>query len=105
MEMSDRDMLSRYLGGDVDEESGSLRDALAAERWQTGALAGKAIFSVPVALSVMVFFALCMQCASTLVTIARESHWRWAVFTFAYMTVLAWGGAVLTFQVASHFKA
>ena len=53
------------------------------------------VFTVPVALSLMVFFALCCQCASTLAVIQRETDsWRWPVFTFAYMTVLAYvGGA------------
>ena len=35
----------------------------------------------------MVFFALCAQCASTLVIIKRETNsWGWPTFTFAYMT-------------------
>jgi ferrous iron transport protein B len=45
----------------------------------------------------MVFFALCAQCASTLVTIWKETGtWGWAAFTFAYMTTLAWLAAWLT---------
>ncbi len=58
------------------------------------------VFSVPVALSVMVFFALCCQCVSTLVVIRRETNsWRWPIFTFVYMTALAYVGAFLTFQI------
>ena len=57
------------------------------------------VFSVPVALSVMVFFALCCQCVSTLVVIKRETNsWRWPVFTFVYMTVLAYVAALATYQ-------
>jgi len=53
------------------------------------------------ALSLMVFFALCCQCASTLAVIKRETKsWRWPAFTFAYMTVLAYIGALVVFQVA-----
>jgi ferrous iron transport protein B len=55
---------------------------------------------VPIALSVMVFFALCAQCASTLAVIRRETRsWRWPLFSFTYMTVLAYLGALATFQV------
>jgi ferrous iron transport protein B len=55
-----------------------------------------------VALSLMVFFALCAQCASTLAVISRESgHWGWAAFVFVYMTALAWAGGALTYQLAS----
>jgi ferrous iron transport protein B len=62
------------------------------------------IFTVPVAMSVMVFFALCCQCASTLVVIKRETNsWLWPAFTFVYMTVLAYLGALVTFQVGRLF--
>jgi ferrous iron transport protein B len=59
------------------------------------------VFTVPVALSVLVFFALCCQCASTLAVIRRETNsWRWPAFTFAYMTVLAYVGALVVYQVS-----
>ena len=52
------------------------------------------------ALSLMVFFALCCQCASTLAVIRRETNsWRWPVFTFIYMTVLAYVAALVVYQV------
>jgi ferrous iron transport protein B len=57
---------------------------------------------VPLALSVMVFFALCCQCASTLAVIRRETNsWRWPLFTFVYMTVLAYIGALVVYQLGS----
>ncbi|MFN4258845.1 MAG: ferrous iron transport protein B [Gemmataceae bacterium] len=60
------------------------------------------VFTVSVALSLMVFFALCCQCASTLAIIKRETGgWGWPVFTFVYMTVLAYVGALLVYQVGS----
>ena len=89
------------VGRDVDEESGDLRSAMAADRWPQGKLAGQPVFTVPVALAIMVFFALCMQCGATIAVMARESNWGWAVFAFAYMTALAWVGAVLTYQLGT----
>jgi ferrous iron transport protein B len=60
------------------------------------------VFTLPVALSIMVFFALCAQCASTLVVIGREtSSWLWPVVTFTYMTLLAWLGAFATYQIGT----
>ena len=51
-------------------------------------------------LSVMVFFALCAQCVSTIVVIRRETNsWKWPLVSFAYMTALAWLGALVTYQV------
>jgi Fe2+ transport system protein B len=32
---------------------------------------------------------------------AKETNWAWAGFAFAYMTTLAWAGAVITYQIAS----
>jgi ferrous iron transport protein B len=56
-------------------------------------------YGVAVAVSVMVFFALCCQCASTLAVIRRETRsWSWPAFTFAYMTLLAYFGAMAAFQ-------
>jgi ferrous iron transport protein B len=61
---------------------------------------GRKVFTIPVALSLMVFFALCCQCASTLAVIRRETNsWRWPLFTFVYMTVLAYIGALIVYQV------
>ena len=60
------------------------------------------VFTVPVAFSVMVFFALCAQCAATLAVIKRETNsWRWPLFTFAYMTSLAYVAALVTYQVGT----
>ena len=62
------------------------------------------VFSIPVALSIMVFYALCAQCAATLAVIRRETgSWRWPLFTFAYMTTLAYIGAFVTYQVGMFF--
>jgi len=88
------------LGGDVDEQDPGLQAALKSARWPDG----RKVYSIPVALSIMVFFALCAQCASTLMIIRRETnHWGWAVFTFTYMTTLAYIGAWLTFVITGLF--
>jgi ferrous iron transport protein B len=66
--------------------------------WAVDAERGK--YGLPVALSVMVFFALCCQCVSTLVVIRRETRsWAWPAFTFVYMTALAYLGALVTYQI------
>jgi ferrous iron transport protein B len=60
------------------------------------------VFTIPTALSLMVFFALCCQCASTLAVIRRETKsWRWPAFTFVYMTTLAYVGALATYQLGT----
>jgi len=88
-----------YEVGEVDDDEGeeSLRGAIRSE-WSGDPVRGK--YPVAVALSVMVFFALCCQCASTLAVIRRETRsWAWPAFTFVYMTGLAYVGGVATFQI------
>jgi ferrous iron transport protein B len=86
------------LGGDVSERDAGLQTALREARWPDG----RPLFTIPVALSVMVFFALCAQCGATLMVMRRETNsWRWPVFAFVYMTALAYVGALLTYQVGA----
>jgi ferrous iron transport protein B len=81
-----------------------LGQALREARWDDDPNKSR-VFTVPVALSLMVFFALCCQCASTLAVIRRETRsWRWPLFTFAYMTVLAYLGALAVYQVGRLFS-
>tara|TARA_Y100000588_G_scaffold62392_2_gene61823 strand:+ start:8529 stop:10757 length:2229 start_codon:yes stop_codon:yes gene_type:complete len=91
------------LGGDVDEEAGSLRDALKNSEWQEGELKGMPIYTVPVVIGLMVFFALCSQCGATTSIIIKEAGLKWAVWSFVYMTTLAWLGAVLCYQIGTRF--
>jgi ferrous iron transport protein B len=92
-----------YDAGEVsDDDSDSLREKLQTATWDAGPRAGERVFTIPVALSLMVFFALCCQCASTLAVIRRETNsWRWPAFTFFYMTALAYVGAFLTYQLGT----
>lgn len=86
------------LGSGVDESNEGLADQLRAATWSDGTQ----VFSLATACSIMVFFALCAQCASTLMTIRRETNsWRWPVFSFVYMTTLAYIGAWITFRILS----
>jgi ferrous iron transport protein B len=86
------------LGSDQNEGSLELRAAMQAERWPDG----RPVYTPLVALSIMVFFALCCQCGATLATIKRETgSWGYATFTFTYMTSLAYLAALVVYQVGS----
>ena len=91
------------VGQDIDEGSGDLRSALARDLWTQGSRAGRPVFTAPVALALVVFFALCLQCGATVAVMAKEAGWGWAVFGFFYMTGLAWLGAVLTYQLGTRW--
>jgi ferrous iron transport protein B len=78
----------------------SLGRALQKAHWENDP--NRKVFTIPTALSLMVFFALCCQCASTLAVIRRETKsWLWPVFTFVYMTTLAYIGALIVYQVGT----
>jgi ferrous iron transport protein B len=85
------------LGEEQDEESESLREKLQSATWDG---TDEPVYNVPVALSLMVFFALCAQCAATLAVVKRETNsWYWPAFTFTYMTALAYVAAMATYQI------
>lgn len=84
------------LGGEVDEESGDLRTAMKEATWPDG----RPLLTIWTAIGLMVFFALCCQCNATLAAIKRETNsWKWPVFVFFYMTILAYIAAVVINQV------
>jgi len=92
-----------YNLGDVDpgeeEGAGMLIRQLRSATWDG---TDRKVFTLPVALSIMVFFALCAQCASTLVIIGKETaSWVWPLVSFTYMTALAWIGAFCVFQLGT----
>jgi ferrous iron transport protein B len=52
------------------------------------------------AVALLVFFAFALQCMSTVAVVRRESGgWKWPAFQFAFMGVLAYGGALLAAHV------
>ena len=92
---------------DLDSAEGSSRlQARLHEATWDGTDPPRKVFSLPVAFSIMVFFALCAQCAATLAVIRRETNsWRWPAFAFGYMTVLAYLGALATYQIGTWISA
>ncbi len=90
-----------YGLGEVDEESTALRERIRDVTWDHGPKQGEPVLDLAGALALMVFFALCAQCAATLMTIGKETgSWGWPVFTFVYMTTLAYVGAIVTAVLA-----
>ena len=89
-----------YAVGDSEEFEG-LRGALKAD---VDPRTGEPVFSLPVALSLLVFFVFALQCTSTIAVMARETGgWRWPIFALTYMLALAWSGAFVTYRVSSLF--
>ncbi len=84
------------VGSDVDEEDEGLRDRVRNAAWPDG----RKVFTTGIALGLMVFYALCLQCAATVVIIYRETNsWRWPAFAWVYMTSLGYLGALACAQL------
>lgn len=90
------------LGEEAGADSEQLREAMREAAWTEGPRAGTPIFTLPTILALMVFFALCSQCGSTVATLAQETGgWRWAAISFVTMTALAWLAAVAVYQIGT----
>lgn len=86
-----------YAVGSTADDS-SLINQLNSAQWPDG----KPIFTLPMVLGLLVFYAWCLQCAATLATIRRETNsWRWPVFAWCYMTTLGYGGALAIYQLGT----
>jgi ferrous iron transport protein B len=84
------------VGDEADEQT--LAGQLTAARHPDGS----PVFTLPMVLGLLLFYAWCLQCAATLAVIRRETNsWRWPVFAWSYMTALGYGGALLIYQLGS----
>ena len=65
---------------------------------------GRKAWTPLVALSMMVFFVLALQCMSTVAIVRRETNsWRWPIFMVVYMTGLAYLASFITYQCGRLF--
>ncbi len=88
------------IAGGEGGEDASLRGALLDSRRADGT----PVFTIATCLSLLVFYVLAMQCLPTQAVTAKETgSWWWATLQFAYMSVLAYGFAFVTYQVAIAF--
>jgi ferrous iron transport protein B len=84
------------VGSETDDQN--LSEKLRSATWPDG----KPIFTLPMVLGLLVFYAWCLQCAATLATIRRETNsWRWPLFAWVYMTSIGYTGALVIFQIGS----
>jgi ferrous iron transport protein B len=86
-----------YAVGDEASES-SLAGKLRSASWPDGS----PVFTLPMVLGLLIFYAWCLQCAATIAVIRRETNsWRWPLFAWTYMTVIGYSGAFLVYQLGT----
>ena len=90
-----------FAVGEADENSIALRDHLASATWPDGAQ----VLTPVSGIALMVFYVLACQCVSTLAVVKKETgSWKWPLMMFAYMTVLAYLGALAVNQIGPLFS-
>ncbi|MDP2322663.1 MAG: ferrous iron transport protein B [Gammaproteobacteria bacterium] len=86
------------VGDQADNVEGALRERLQTATRPDGTL----VYTLPMAVGLLIFYAFCLQCAATIAMIRRETNtWRWPVFAWVYMTSLGYLGALLSNQLGS----
>lgn len=84
-----------YAVGDEADEA-----TLAARLKSATRADGSKVFTVPMVIGLLIFYAFCLQCAATIAVIRRETNsWRWPIFAWVYMTTLGYLGALLAYQL------
>ena len=84
------------VGGQAGEAS--LAERLQSVTWPDG----RPVYSLPMVLGLLVFYAWCLQCAATLAVIGRETNsWRWPIIAWTYMTALGYLGALSIYQLGT----
>jgi ferrous iron transport protein B len=90
-------MATLYSVGDDDDES----SLLLREKMQAATNPdGTKVYTLATGISLMIFYALAMQCMSTLAIVKRETRsWKWPIIQLVYMTALAYLASLLAYQL------
>ena len=88
-------MATIYSVGDEDDTE-TLKDQL---RKEVHISTGKPVWTLPVGLSLMLFYAFAMQCMSTLAIVYRETKSiKWPIAQLVFMTALAYLSSLVVYQ-------
>jgi ferrous iron transport protein B len=91
-------MATIYSVGDA-EDTITLRERMAAE---VRADTGEKVYTAATSLSLLIFYVFAMQCMSTLAITKRETNtWKWPIVQFVFMSVLAYVGSWLVYNLMS----
>lgn len=89
-------MSTVYNVGDDESTRTQLEETLRAQKRPDGT----PVYTTLTAITLMVFYVFALQCVSTVAVVRRETNsWRWPLFQWLYMGVLAWVFAFATLHV------
>ena len=85
-----------YSVGDADNED-TIKNKMASEIHPES---GRKVFDFPTGISLLLFYAFAMQCASTLAITKKETNtWKWPVIQLFFMSLLAYVVALIAYQI------
>jgi ferrous iron transport protein B len=89
-------MATIYSMGDAEDEL-RIRDKMAQD---VNPETGRPTYDLATAISLLLFFALAMQCMSTLAVVKKETKsWKWPIFQFFFMTGAAYIVSLIAYQL------
>jgi ferrous iron transport protein B len=96
-------MSTVYNVGKYERSESSMR-SLATTLRQQKRPDGSPVYTALMGVTLMVFYVFALQCVSTVAIVRRETNsWKWPVFQWVYMGVLAWGLAFITWHAGHLF--
>ncbi|MEO8253387.1 MAG: ferrous iron transport protein B [Flavobacterium sp.] len=85
-----------YSVGNTDNED-TIKNKMAAE---INPITGKKIFNFASGISLLLFYAFAMQCASTLAVTKKETNsWKWPAMQLVFMSIFAYLVALIAYQI------
>jgi ferrous iron transport protein B len=86
-----------YNVGSDSEDEATIKSRMETEVWPEN---GKKVFTLASGMSLMVFYAFAMQCASTVAITRRETKsWKWTIFQVVFMTGFAYITSLIVYQL------
>ena len=90
-------MATIYSIGDSADDNATIKEKMQEE---VNPYTGKAVYTLALSFSLLVFYAFAMQCMSTLAIVYRETKsWKWPVLQFVYMTGLAYVSSLVVYTL------
>ena len=76
----------------------TIKEKVSYQRKQNGQL----LFNLPTGVSLMVFYAIALQCMSTIAIVKKETNsWKWPAIQFMFMTIIAYISAYIVYRSLS----
>lgn len=86
----------------ADDVEGTLTARIRAARHADGT----PVYTLPMVIGLLIFYALCLQCVSTIAVMRRETGtWRWPALAWFYMTSLGYLGAYGAYHFGTRLLA